>query len=162
MGIRSFQGERAPVSRAFQANITVSDYMSKQLITFTPDQTLISVMEKLVKNKITGGPVINENNELLGIISDSDCMKQISESRYFNMPIGSTRIVSDYMSTEVETIQADTNVFDAASRFSKSPHRRFPVIENGKLVGQISQQDVLRAALKLSAEHWRDFSRVIA
>jgi CBS domain-containing protein len=46
------------------------------------------------------------------------------------------------------------NVLDAANKFLESKHRRFPIIENGKLVGQISQRDVLTAAMKLKGQTW--------
>ena len=77
-------GRRAEPEKIQSAPIQISDYMSTDLITFREDQSVLEVMQALVNNKISGGPVVNERNELLGIISDSDCMKQISESRYFN------------------------------------------------------------------------------
>ena len=45
------------------------------------------VIQSLIKNKISGGPVVNDKNELVGMISEGDCLKQISESRYYNMPM---------------------------------------------------------------------------
>lgn len=160
MGIMSFQGNRPTIKKNFEATIKVSDHMCSTLITFSPEQSLIEVMELLVKHKITGGPVVDENDVLLGIISDSDCMKKISENRYFNIPMGGTNKVKEYMSSTVETIDAEESIFDAAIKFSKSPYRRFPVISEGHLVGQISQGDVLHAALELHAEHWRDNSKM--
>ena len=159
MGITGFQGSRPMVKRELNEAIKVSDHMTRKLITFNPDQSLIEVMEILMRNKITGGPVVDEDEHLVGMISDTDCMKKISENRYFNIPMGGTDKVSAYMSREVETIDADKSIFDAAVLFSKSPFRRFPVIENGNLVGQISQGDVLHAALKIHAENWRDKSK---
>ncbi|GAA4269145.1 CBS domain-containing protein [Hyunsoonleella aestuarii] len=155
MGIKSFQG-----SRRQQANtsddtpLKVSDYMTTTLITFTPDQTIESVMQKLIKNRISGGPVVNEKNELIGIISEGDCIKQISESRYYNMPM-QDKTIEKHMATNVETIDGNMNIFDAASKFIQAKRRRFPIVENGKLVGQISQKDVLKAAMKLKGQTWK-------
>ncbi|HET8886249.1 MAG TPA: CBS domain-containing protein [Salinimicrobium sp.] len=153
MGIKSFQGVRAEPEKIKSDTILVSDYMSKNLITFREDQKVAEVMESLTVNKISGAPVVNEDHELVGIISDGDCMKQISESRYFNMPIGDM-LVKDYMSTDIATITPEANIFDVASLFYKHDCRRFPVIENGKLIGQISRKDILTAALKLRAQNW--------
>lgn len=111
-------------------------------------------METFMKYKITGAPVVDDKGKLIGIISDSDCMKQISEGRYFNMPIGDMT-VRKYMSSDVMTINGDASIFDAATQFHKTRHRRFPVVENGFLIGQISRKDVMLAALKLSGHHWR-------
>ena len=153
MGIISFQGARTRVKKQDTTSIKVSDYMTKTLITFSPKQSVMEVMETLVKHKISGGPVVNERNELLGIISEGDCMKQISESRYFNQPI-LDKSVERFMTKNVETIQHDISIFDAAGVFHNGNRRRLPVMKNGLLVGQISRKDIVVAALKLSAQNW--------
>ncbi|OAB80121.1 CBS domain-containing protein [Cochleicola gelatinilyticus] len=154
MGIKSFMGKRATPQKGASEGIRVSDYMSRNLTTFRPDQSVMEVMTLLVKHKISGGPVVNEKNELVGIISEGDCMKQISESRYYNQPMEDVT-VSKHMAKNVDTIDGNMNVFDAANKFLESKHRRFPIVENGKLVGQISQKDVLKAALKLRGQTWK-------
>jgi len=154
MGIKSYVGKRAKPTKGSTENIKVSDYMTKKLITFRPDQSVMEVMTTLIKKKISGGPVVNEKNELVGIISEGDCMKQISHSRYYNHPMEDIK-VEDHMATEVETIDGEMNVFDAADRFLNSRRRRFPILENGKLIGQISQKDVLKAALELKGTSWK-------
>jgi len=133
--------------------ILVGDHMTKNLITFKPKQTVLEVMQTLINNRISGAPVINKKNELLGIISEGDCMKEISESRYYNIPLAGA-LVEKYMVTNVETISADISIFDAATKFYKTNRKRFPVIENGKLIGQISRRDILKAALEAEANHW--------
>ena len=153
MGIKSFMGKRSKVI-ADEVNITVADYMTRKLITFTPDQSFMEVMEKLIKNRISGAPVVNENNELLGVISEGDCIKHISDSRYHNLPMLNAT-VGQNMAIDVETIDANMNVFDAARFFIERKHRRFPIVEDGKLVGQISQMDVIKAALQLKGATWK-------
>ena len=59
------------------------------------------------------------------------------------------------MVTEVDTIDKNMNIFDAASRFISSRRRRFPVVENGKLIGQLSQKDVLKAAINVKGNTWK-------
>ncbi len=154
MGIKSFQGRRNQVKKEELKPALVSDFMTKKLITFKPDQPVAEVMQILVKNKISGGPVVNEKNELLGIISEGDCIKQISESRYYNMPVENDT-VDKHMVRNVETIDGNLNVFDAAQKFLESKRRRFPIVENGKLVGQISQKDILIAAMEQKGQNWR-------
>jgi len=79
MAIKSFMGRRAKPTKGTPTNIKVSDYMTTKLITFKPEQSLLEVMNTLIKHKISGGPVVNEKHELLGIISEGDCIKQISD-----------------------------------------------------------------------------------
>ncbi|GAK75112.1 inosine monophosphate dehydrogenase-related protein [Nonlabens ulvanivorans] len=154
MGIKSFVGKRTgQVSSSNQA-FQVKDFMTRKLVTFNPDQGITTVMETLLKQRITGGPVVNEKKELVGIISDTDLMHVIGDSRYHNMPVGD-RKVSDYMSKQVDTIEAEADIFEAATRFLKTGHRRFPVTENGTLIGQISRMDVIIAATKLKGEDWQ-------
>ncbi|MDC7996625.1 CBS domain-containing protein [Gilvibacter sediminis] len=154
MAIKSYVGRRSKPIKGSAENIRVSDYMTRKLITFRPDQPVLEVMNTLIKNKISGGPVVNDKGELVGIISEGDCMKQISESRYYNQPMDNIT-VEQHMATDVETIDGDLNVFDAAQRFVNSKRRRFPIVENGKLVGQISQKDVLKAALQMKGQSWK-------
>lgn len=154
MGIKSFQGARRAQSQITEETpIKVKDYMSTSLITFKPDQSIESVIEQLIKHRISGGPVVNDKMELVGIISEGDCIKQISESRYYNMPLNN-RSVDKHMITNVETIDGNMTVFDAAKKFLNAKRRRFPIVEDGKLVGLISQKDVLIAAMKLKGQTW--------
>lgn len=156
MGIKSFMGRRAKESskKEYDAPILVTDYMSRKLVTFHPEQSILEVMEAFAKHRISGGPVLDDNGFLVGIISEADCMKQISESRYFNQPILDKNVES-YMTKEVETIPHDMTIFDAAGVFHKNNRRRLPVMENGLLIGQISRKDIVIAALKLSGENWK-------
>jgi CBS domain-containing protein len=153
MGIKNFQGARTPQSKE-NMPLKVSDYMTTNLITFTPDQSIESVMQSLIKYRISGGPVVNANKELIGIISEGDCIKQISESRYYNMPI-QDQTIEKYMVKNVDTIDGNMNIFDAANKFLASKRRRFPIVENGQLVGQISQKDVLKAAMEMKGHNWK-------
>ena len=154
MGIKSFQGSRRMQQEVETSPIKVKDYMTTNLITFQPDQSVEDVIDSLIKNRISGGPVVNNNNELIGIISEGDCIKQISESRYYNIPLNDSS-VEKHMVTNVETIDGNMNIFDAASKFLESKRRRFPIVEHGKLIGQISQKDILKAALKLKGHTWK-------
>lgn len=156
MGIKSFQGVRAKASskKDYDAPILVSDYMTKKLVKFAPDQSILEVMEAFAKYKISGGPVMDNNGFLVGIISEADCMKQISESRYFNQPI-LDKSVERFMTKNVETIPHDMSIFDAAGVFDRHNRRRLPVMKDGLLVGQISRKDIVVAALKLSGQNWK-------
>lgn len=155
MGIKNFQGARKQQQHTTHvAPLKVSDYMSRELITFRPEQSVEEVINTLIRFKISGGPVVNKDNELVGVISEGDCLKQISDSRYYNMPMAQDT-VEKRMIKDVETIDGNMNVFDAANKFLESKRRRFPIVEHGKLVGQISQKDILKAALELKGQNWK-------
>ncbi|MGB2171270.1 MAG: CBS domain-containing protein [Flavobacteriaceae bacterium] len=153
MAVKSFQGPRAISKKIKATNLLVRDIMTKNIVCFNEDQTIHDVMDALIKNRISGGPVVNKNNQLIGIISEGDCMKEISDSRYFNMPI-LDKSVGYFMTKDVQTLPATMSLFDAASMFHKTGRRRFPVLDNGNLVGQVSRKDIVIAAANLRGATW--------
>lgn len=153
MPVKSFQGERAAIGKGTPSALTVADIMTRQLVVFDPKQSIYEVMKAFIKHRISGGPVVNKEGNLVGVISEADCMKQISDSRYFNMPI-LDKTVDHFMTTPVDTIESNLSVFDAASKFSKSSRRRYPVMEHGRLVGQVSRKDIVVAATNMKSQTW--------
>ena len=154
MAIKSFQGERETNKKFEQPTVLVKDIMTTNLVLFTVEQSIHEVMNSFIKNKISGGPVVDDRGKLIGVISEADCMKEVSDSRYFNMPI-LDKSVGHFMTKEVETLPASMTLFDAASRFHETSRRRFPVLDNNKLVGQISRKDIVIAAINLKSQSWR-------
>ena len=154
MAIKSFQGERETNKKVEQPTVLVKDIMTTNLVLFTIEQSIHEVMNSFIKNKISGGPVVDDRGKLIGVISEADCMKEVSDSRYFNMPI-LDKSVGHFMTKEVETLTASMTLFDAASRFHETSRRRFPVLDNNKLVGQISRKDIVIAAINLKSQSWR-------
>ena len=66
MGIKSFMGRRAKDTsrKEYDAPILVENYMSKKLVTFSPEQSILQVMELFAKHHISGGPVLDDNGFL--------------------------------------------------------------------------------------------------
>lgn len=147
--VKSFRGvQKVKEKRSIARPVTVQDYMTKRLVTFRPDQTMDQVLDTLLAKKISGGPVVDENNKLIGVISEGDCLKEVVKGKYNNEPTLSG-LVSEHMATDVKFVSPDVNIFELAQMFLSMRLRRFPVIKDGKLVGQISQKDVMRAVLTL-------------
>jgi len=120
----------------------VKDYMARTLVTFKPDTDVLDAVHSLVKNRIAGAPVVDDAGNLLGMLSELDCLKIALHAGYHGDWGGP---VSDYMSDGVATVDADMSIIDLAQVFIDSRFRRYPVMENNRLVGQISRRDVLRA-----------------
>ena len=154
MPVKSFQGERAQKKRVTPSKLTVSDVMTTQLVLFTPKQSIHEVMQSFIKYRISGGPVVDHKGILIGVISEADCMKEISDSRYFNMPI-LDKSVGHFMTEKVDTIESNMSIFDAAAKFSKSSRRRYPVLDKGRLVGQVSRKDIVIAAINMKSQTCR-------
>ena len=130
-------------------NYSIKEFMAKQLITFQSDTPIETAMESFLENKISGAPVLDNQGNLVGVLSEKDCMRTLFESSYYNNLGG---FVKEYMSTNLKTINIHDTLSNVADEFIKSRFRRFPVMEGDKLVGQISRRDILRAIVKLSNE----------
>lgn len=120
----------------------VKDYMARTLVTFKPDTDVLDAVHELVKNRIAGAPVVDDSGNLIGMLSELDCMKVALHAGYHGDWGGP---ISDFMTHGVATVDADMSIIDLAQEFIDSSFRRFPVMENNRLVGQISRRDVLRA-----------------
>ncbi len=131
---------------------TIEKYMVplSNIVTFKPDQPIQEVISIIIKKKIAGAPVLDDQQHLVGMISEKDCLRLIVDQAYYNMP-AETRKVSDYMTAKVQTMSPKTNIVEAAMEFLNSPIRRFPIVENGMLIGQVSRRHILRAAQNLKS-----------
>jgi CBS domain-containing protein len=131
----------------------VRDYMATALITFSPEDEMQRVINVLVEQRITGAPVIDQYQRLVGMISEYDCLRVMIDSTYLDQP-SHHHTVSRYMSKDVQTVSPDMTVDRVAELFLNSHYRRFPVIYNGKVIGQISRSDLIRAAQYMHSASW--------
>jgi len=124
----------------------VRDFMSPELTVLSPEQDVIRAMQLLIDREISGAPVTDARGNLLGLLTQRDCLNAAFQASYHGESAGR---VEDYMTRDVETISAATTLVETIERFYRSSRRRFPVIEENRLVGQISRRDVLRAFLEM-------------
>jgi len=128
-------------------NITVKEYMSANVVTFAPTDDVLEAIHTLVERRISGSPVVNGAGELVGMLSEKDCLKVALEAGY-NEGMGGK--VSEYMTTDVATVDVEMSIVEVAKAFIDNAYKRYPVVdEDGRLVGQISRADVLRAIEKI-------------
>ena len=152
--VKSYRGVGEIKSkRVKEQPVTVEDYMTRRLVTFHPDQTMDQVIDTLLAKGISGGPVIDNDKKLCGIISEGDCLKEVVRGKYNNSPNLSAK-VSEHMAKDVKWVAPEMNIFELAQMFLSMRLRRFPVLRDGKLIGQISQKDVMKAVKKLKNTTW--------
>ncbi len=121
---------------------TIADYMSTELVSFSPEDDIIEAMRRLLHWQLSGAPVIDKSGQMVGILSQKDCLSIVYNAAY-HQDFGGQ--VNQYMSQQVEHMEAHSSIVDAAEKFLYSSFRRFPVLRDGKLVGLISRHDILRA-----------------
>ncbi len=133
---------------------SVTAYMVRKLITFKPETHIKEVIDSLMENRITGAPVLNSKNEVVGLIDDKDCLNVLVGSAYYNHPVGKDTVAS-YMSNIMKTISVHDDIVDVANIFLSTKYKRLLVMDDdGKLVGQISRRDILRAIKELKTNTW--------
>ncbi|MCK5445500.1 MAG: CBS domain-containing protein [Rhodospirillaceae bacterium] len=124
---------------------TIADIMATQLVTFSPETDIHKAIHVLLEKRLSGAPVVDNDGNLVGVISKKDCLKIVFASGYHQDHGGR---VDEYMSNNVQTLSGDTDIISAAEHFINSEFRRFPVLSDGRLVGQVSRHDVLRALIE--------------
>lgn len=123
-------------------SVKVRDYMNREVVALSPETNLYKAIDVLLANRISGAPVVDAQRNLVGVLSESDCLRGILNEAYFEETCGTVRSL---MSETVETIDADADILKAAAHFVEHRRRRLPVTEQGRLIGQISRRDLLRA-----------------
>ena len=133
---------------------SVKDYMARDLVTFGPNTTMTKVIDTLLKHRISGAPVLDEKGGLLGIIDDKDCVNVLLDQMYHNQPANKL-LVKQYMSNVMKTINIDSDLVEVANLFTRTNFKRLLVVDdNGKLVGQISRRDIVRAIQDMESTTW--------
>ena len=120
--------------------------MVTRVITLRPHQDIHDAINLLLKRRISGAPVVDNRLRLIGILSEYDCLNVLTHSAIEGVAGGT---VADYMSRKITTVTPETDVITVASLFMKHSWRRLPVMENDRVVGQVSRGDVLRGIQKL-------------
>lgn len=124
-----------------------------RMTTLKPGQSIYEAIAIILDKKISGAPVVDENQHLVGNLSEKDCLRIIVDQVQYNLPVENKK-VSDYMATKVFSFSPNTNVVEAAIEFLNSPIRRYAVVDNGALIGEISRREILRAAQNIKSTTW--------
>lgn len=127
-------------------SVTVADYMTRDVTTLTPDMEMLAAIHLLIRNGFSGCPVV-EHGKVIGMLSEKDCLKVALVAGLEGTSGGTVR---EYMSTQVSALDSSDTILAAATRFLDVHFKRYPVMQEGKLVGQLSRSDVLRAIHDLS------------
>ena len=122
-------------------SLSVADLMEKEYITLTSGMAITEAVSILMEQRVTGAPVIDEEGHVLGLLSEKECLRSLLTGAYDRMPAG---IVSDFMLKEFVAVPSKLGVFELPGRMVKEPIRRFMVVDDDKLVGQITRRDLLR------------------
>jgi CBS domain-containing protein len=123
---------------------TARDLMNASPLTFRPHQTILEAMESLLKHGASGAPVVDDEGVLLGMISELDCLRMLASDEFFFEDLEDGTRVADCMNRDCRSIPSDLGIYAITHYFLTGPIRRLPVVDQGRLIGQVSRRDVLR------------------
>ena len=126
-----------------QSPLVAKDIMVTKLVTLSPRMDVFEAIGLLLKHRISGAPVVDAQQAYLGVFSERCSLSVLVEAAYDGLP---TTEVFAFMNVDAPTISEDADLLSIAQIFLNTHARRLPVLRDGKLVGQISRRDVLRAA----------------
>ena len=130
-------------------SVELKDYMLHNPVIMRPDDDVYDAIHQILVFKVSGVCVVGDNDQLLGVLSELDCMRAILSAVYNEAPVGK---VKDFMTTEVISVKLHDNIVDVARDMLEHKHRRRPVIQDdGKLIGQVTCRQLLRAVKEFSS-----------
>ncbi|MEK6817263.1 MAG: CBS domain-containing protein, partial [Nanoarchaeota archaeon] len=121
-----------------KGGIIVSDIMTRNPITIGPDTNLIECIQKMMKNKVGSFPIEDKNKNLIGFISQKDILWAIVKKS--EKGLKKIKVV-DISMKKIVTVRPQAGVEEVLKKMKK--YRRLPVTQNGKLIGMITQKDIL-------------------
>ncbi len=126
---------------------TVADIMSRSVHVVSPRETVDDALALMVKNEI-GSVVLTEDEKAIGILTERDVVKLLRREGAGVLD-DLIRVVA---TRTLVTVQPDTPVWEAFTLMLKKKVRRLPVVENGKLLGIVTERDLFKWVVKVTYE----------
>jgi CBS domain-containing protein len=118
--------------------VQAKDIMTKRLMTIRPQAKIIEVIKLMVDHRVTGLPVVNDDMDLLGMVTEKDILKILLYEKDIK-----SRTASDLMTTEITSFNEDENLMPILKSLVENNFRRVPILSDEKLVGIISRRDIM-------------------
>ena len=125
--------------------VCAKDIMATEVITVTEDATMKHVIQLLVTRGITGLPVVSDDMELLGVVTEKDVLKAL-----YNRDV-QVNSVADLMTGDIVSFDENDDLIKVFKGLVENNFRRVPILSQGKLVGVISRTDIIKFLSKSAA-----------
>lgn len=130
-------------------SILVSEYMDNNPHAISHKSSIRNAVLFLLKEKISGAPVVDDDKKLVGFISEQDCISEILNDAMY---CEDSPPVTKLMTTEVITANPETSIVELAEKMATSAARNYPVVKNGVLVGLINRSLIMKAILETNED----------
>ena len=118
--------------------ISAKDVMSPDVMTIREDTKMKDIIRLLVQHRITGLPVVSEDDRLLGMVTEKDILKILYERK------SNVKSARDLMTTNIASFDENANLMEVFKALVENNYRRVPILSEGKLAGIISRADIIR------------------
>jgi len=123
--------------------LPIKSIMTTDVITVHPEMLIFDAIQLLPKYKVSGLPVVDVENRLVGILTEKDVLKILTKSR-----INYHDTVAQYMTKDVVAFAETDSAITVSKFFETNPIRRVPIVRDGKLIGVVSRRDIIRLILE--------------
>jgi CBS-domain-containing membrane protein len=124
----------------------IASVMRTDYLTLDTEMPIRQAAGLLHANGLEAAPVVDAAGTLVGILTQKDCFRPAMMASYYRQWRGT---VGDQMSRPVKIIEAEADIVAAAEMFLSEPHRAFPVLRSGQIIGLLRREDVLGRLLEL-------------
>ena len=132
-------------------SVEIENNMLHNPVKVKPEDNVYDAIHQILVFKVSGVCVVDEDDKLIGVLSEVDCMRAILSAVYNDAPVGA---VSEYMTKAVITASLHENIVDVAADMLEHKHRRRPVVDDeGHLIGQVTCRQLLRAVKEFASPH---------
>lgn len=123
----------------------VSEAMTRRIVVIRKEETAYQALRRLVEKGVSGAPVVDENNHILGVVSEYDLLLALDF-------IGNEVPVVKLMNPHVVSVPPDSPLEEARQLLLTHNYRRVPVVKDSRVVGMLARRDILRATLQGSSK----------
>jgi CBS domain-containing protein len=127
--------------------ITIKSIMTTDVVSVKENIPIYEALDLLSKKRISGLPVVNDQDHIVGILSEKDVLRILIDKK-----LGVKKTVRDYMTREVICYTEEDSAIDLCSFFIRSNIRRVPIVREGKLVGIVSRRDIVNLILEAKSK----------
>ena len=125
-------------------SISLDSYMVKRPIKVKASAPILEAVEVILQHSVSGLCVVDDDDKLVGMLSELDCLRAIVERIYVNKQ-ASAGYVYEVMTKDVEVNKPHDDIISVATSMLNHKHRRLPVVDDNQLIGQVTCRQILGA-----------------
>ena len=125
-------------------SVSLDAYMVRHPVKIRDTASVLEAVDAIITNSVSGLCVVDADDQLVGVLSELDCLRAIVE-RVYDQGMNDPGIVSDIMTREVRSNRPQDDIISVAASMLESKQRRRPVLDGDRLVGQVTCRQILGA-----------------